>query len=192
MTLDELNALITRRERLLAKRLGWEPSPRRETLVRKLHNKLALNYTQRDELTGQPQPFDEFNVRFECEERDSKGRTWGMIYVDIFDSPLDDTFTGGDPLILRSNFVDGKGYDPETGRSWSGRGRTTTSAFANGDYWDGNNEQTLMMGSPSLGYTLENYDSGTVTLFKDPGEGSWDERIDGMKQIYQQPLVELC
>jgi len=49
-----------------------------------------------------------------------------------------------------------------------------------------------MMGSPSLGYTLENFDSGTVTLFKDPGEGSWDERTDNMKQIYQQPIYDLC
>ena len=191
MTLDELNALITRRERLLAKRLGWEPSLRRDTLVRKLHSKLDLNYAQRDELTGQPQPFDEFKVRVECEERDDKGRTWGRIYVDIFDSPLDDTFTGGDPLILRSSFTDGKGMD-KNGRTWSGRSRTSTSAFANGDYWNGDNEQTLMMGSPSLGYTLENFDTGTVTLFKDPGEGSWDERTDNMTQIYQQPIYDLC
>ena len=191
MTLEELNDLISRREGLLANRLTWEPSPRRETLVRKLHNKLSLNYTQRDELTGQPQPFDEFKVRIECEERDDKGRTWGMIYVDIFDSPLDDTFTGGDPLILRSSFTDGKGMD-DNGRSWSSRSHTSTSAFANGDYWNGDNEQTLMMGSTSLGYTMANYDSGSVTLFKDSGEGSWDERTDNMKQIYYQPLFELC
>ena len=190
-SLEELNELIQKREDRLAKRLAWEPSQRRETLVRKLQNKLARNYAQRDELTGQPQPFDEFNIRLEVEERGDQ--KFGMIYVDIFDSPLDDMFTGGDPLIMRSSFKDGPGMD-ENGRTWSGRGRGSTSAFANGDYWEGNNEQTLLMGSPQLAHTLETFDTGTVTLFIDPGKesGSWGDRKENMQQIYSQDFYELC
>ena len=187
--LEELNALIDKREGLLAKRLAMDPSDKRDRLVRKMQNRLTRNYEQRDELTGQPQPFDEFNIRLECEERGN--RKFGMIYVDIFDSPLDDTFTGGDPIIMRSSFADGKGMD-DNGRTWSSRATTRTSAFANGDYWNGDNEQTLAGGSTSLAYTLENFDDGTVTLYKDPGEGSWAERKENMTPFYSQNFYELC
>ena len=177
-SLDELNNLIAKRERLLAKRLDWEPSQRRETLVRKLHNRLARNYAQRDELTGQPQPFDEFNIRLEIQEIGDN--RLGMIHVDIFDSPLDDSFAGGDPLIMKAAFKAGKGMD-ENGRTWGGRGRTINATLTDANYWDGELEQTISMGSRRLANIFENFDTGTITLYS-----------TGMQQIHSQDFYELC
>ena len=189
-SLDELNQLIRQRENTLAKRLAWEPSDTRERLVRKVQNKLTKNYAQRDFLTGQPQPFDEFNVRLEVVETDNGKR--GNIWVDIYDSPLDSTFTGGDPLIANSSFLNGSGTNA-AGRKWKKQARTFVRAMANGDYWNGDTEQTLLVaGSKSLAHVLETFDTGNVSLFIDPQVGDFKERRENAVEIHEQDFYELC
>ena len=49
-----------------------------------------------DEVTGVELPKDSFTFRVEQTD-------WGVsVFVDIYDSPFDDTFTGGEPLVLRT------------------------------------------------------------------------------------------
>ena len=86
-----------------------------------------------DEVTGEELPKDSFTFR--VEETD-----WGVsVYVDIYDSPFDDRFTGGEPLWLRASAT-GK----HNGRGW--QSRHTTLSLANGEYWDGLARQTVMTG----------------------------------------------
>lgn len=88
-----------------------------------------------DEVTGEELPKDSFGFRV--------GQTdWGVsVFVDIYDSPFDDRFTGGEPLWLRAS---------ATGKRTS-RGthsHHTTLSLANGEYWTGESfSQTLVSGS---------------------------------------------
>jgi len=106
-----------------------------------------------DDITGVELPRDSFDFRLERTD-------WGVtVYVDIYDSPFDDTFTGGEPLKLRSS---------ATGR-YNGNGFSSlhsTITLANGQYWEGAANQTLISGSSS-NLRWEEYPNLTLTLMKD-------------------------
>ena len=106
-----------------------------------------------DEVTGAELPRDSFDFRLERTD-------WGVtVNVDIYDSPFDDTFTGGEPLKLRSSAT---GRPTRNGfSSWH-----STSTLANGQYWEGAANQTLVSGSSS-NLRWEDYPNLTLTLMKD-------------------------
>jgi len=87
----------------------------------------------------------------------------------IFDSPFDDSFTGGDRLMMQ---VEGVKTSTD-GRKFSTERWTNRDSLANGQYWEGLSEQTLMAG----GYVVDrsfDFDQVTVTLAVDNGEGVAD------------------
>ena len=86
-----------------------------------------------DPVTGEELPKDSFGFR--VVETD-----WGVsVYVDVYDSPFDDTFAGGQPLFLRAS-ASGK-------RTPGGiQSRHSTVSLASGEYWDGLARQTLVTG----------------------------------------------
>ena len=92
-------------------------------------------------------PQDTFEITY---KQPTAERSFYRFEVAITDSPFDDTFTGGDDLLLRVRAT--KPF----------RGRTITSTLANGDYWAGNDEQTLTLGG--TGYDLTDYETVTATL----------------------------
>ena len=107
-----------------------------------------------DEVTGVELPKDSFTFR--VEETD-----WGVsVFVDIYDSPFDDTFIGGEPLVLRASAT-GK-------RTANGtQSRHSTVSLANGQYWTGESySQTVMAGQSSWSNWPE-YSHLALTLAKD-------------------------
>ena len=92
-------------------------------------------------------PQDTFEITY---KQPTAERSFYRFEVAITDSPFDDTFTGGDDLLLRVRAT----------RPFGGRNITTT--LANGDYWAGNDEQTLTLGG--TGYDLTDYETVTATL----------------------------
>ena len=107
-----------------------------------------------DEVTGVELPKDSFTFR--VEETD-----WGVsVFVDIYDSPFDDTFRGGEPLVLRASAT-GK-------RTANGtQSRHSTGSLANGQYWTGESySQTVMAGQSSWSDWPE-YSHLALTLAKD-------------------------
>ena len=109
-----------------------------------------------DEVTGVELPKDSFTFR--VEETD-----FGcLVSVDIYDSPFDDTFTGGEPLVLRASAT-GK-------RTANGtQSHHTTVTLANGEYWDGGLRQTVTAGSSSWSDWPE-FSHLALTLAKDDKE----------------------
>ena len=92
-------------------------------------------------------PQDTFEITYKAPTAE---RSFYRFEVAITDSPFDDTFTGGDDLLLRVRAT--KPF----------HGRTVTSTLANGDYWAGNDEQTLTLGGSSYDFT--DYETVTATL----------------------------
>ena len=92
-------------------------------------------------------PKDTFEITYKAPTAE---RSFYRFEVAITDSPFDDTFTGGDDLLLRVRAT--KPF----------HGRTVTSTLANGDYWAGNDEQTLTLGGSSYDFT--DYETVTATL----------------------------
>ena len=88
-----------------------------------------------DEVTGVELPKDNFGFRVEQTD-------WGVsVFVDIYDSPFDDTFVGGEPLVLRASAT---GKQTRNGT----QSRHSTVSLANGEYWTGESfSQTVMTGS---------------------------------------------
>ena len=106
-----------------------------------------------DELTGVQLPRDSFGFRIEQTD-------WGVtVSVDVFDSPFDDTFTAGDPLLLRTAAT---GKQSRFGTS----SQYSTVSLANGDYWEGGFSQTLVSGRSGW-QSWEEYPSLTLMLMKD-------------------------
>ena len=89
--------------------------------------------------------------------------------VDVYDSPFDDTFTGGDPVLLN---VRATGRRTQYGTS----GRNMTTTLANGDYWAGGERQTLWIGSSNYDQFPE-YETMTVTLAIDTRDWENDNQI---------------
>ena len=89
-----------------------------------------------------------------------------MVDVDVYDSPFDDTFTGGEPLMVRSSATTVQ-VDPVTGKSCGGK--TTTSSAGLTHVWEGGNRETISFGD-SLYLDWENFREVTVTLAKNDEE----------------------
>ena len=100
-------------------------------------------------------PQDTFEITYKSPTTE---RSFYRFEVDVLDSPYDDTFSGGDDLLLRVRATRPFG------------GRTVTSTLANGDYWAGNDEQTLTLGG--TGYDLTDYETVTATLAIDTKDWS--------------------
>ena len=100
-------------------------------------------------------PQDTFEITYKAPTED---RSFYRFEVDILDSPYDDTFSGGDDLLLRVQATRPFG------------GRTVTSTLANGDYWADNAKQTLTLGGSS--YDLTDYETVTATLAIDTRDWS--------------------
>ena len=117
-----------------------------------------------DEVTGEELPKDSFGFRVEQTD-------WGVsVFVDIYDSPFDDRFTGGEPLWLRASAT-GK----HNGRGW--QSRRTTLSLANGEYWDGLARQTVMTGQ-SMWADWPEFSHLAFTLGKDRDFGFVLETAD--------------
>ena len=106
-------------------------------------------------------PQDTFEITYKAPTED---RSFYRFEVDILDSPYDDTFTGGDPVLLNVR---------ATGRrtQWGTSGRNMTTALANGDYWAGEERQTLWIGSSNY-HQFPEYETMTVTLAIDTRDWS--------------------
>jgi len=100
-------------------------------------------------------PQDTFEITYKAPTAE---RSFYRFEVDVLDSPYDDTFTGGDDLLLRVRAT----------KPFSGR--TVTSTLANGDYWTGNDEQTLTLGGSMYDFT--GYETVTATLAIDTRDWS--------------------
>ena len=118
-------------------------------------------------------PKDEFSITLSQPSPEDLPDFWRYT-VEITDSPYDDSFTGGDPLYFQIN---GRGKAGPRGGSQSFNQR---SLFANGDYWEGNESQTLMTGS-SWYSDHHQYPELTATLGIEKPTGDvalWVEEID--------------
>ena len=118
-----------------------------------------------DEVTGQELPKDSFGFRVEH-------TGWGStVFVDIYDSPFDDAFTGGEPLWLRASV---------SGRRTPGgiQSRHSTVKLADGEYWEGLANQTVLSGQSNWSLWPE-FSHLSLTLAKDPGFTTVLETFDG-------------
>ena len=163
--IDEINALIERREAKLAQ---WEETAETELdfkRVRKLTERIARAKRIRDELTGQleaPEPSlpkDEIEIATSV---DDKGIGW--FTVKITNSPYDNTYVPNDPLILKYN---GCAKDP--GLFAAKRCVTKRRGLASGDYWTEGpiGTQEFVLGSKSFAKLFEDYDTNSLTLGRD-------------------------
>lgn len=147
------------------------PIPAFESKVNRLEFKIAklqakpekIARTRRIELFEQRldklmnnAPQDTFEITYKAP---TAGRSSYWFEVAITDSPFDDTFTGGDDLLLRVQAT----------RRFSRQSMTTT--LANGDYWAGEDQQTLWVGSRNYDQFLE-YETVTATLAIDTRDWS--------------------
>ena len=89
-----------------------------------------------------------------------------MVDVDVYDSPFDDTFTGGEPLVVRSSATTVQ-VDPVTGKSCGGRTWTSSSGLTH--VWEGGNRETVSWGDSQY-LDWENFREVTVTLAKNDEE----------------------
>ena len=108
-------------------------------------------------------PQDEFSISLGQPFPQEQPDFWRYT-VDITDSPYDDSFTGGDPLWLG---VRGVGKVSHSGGS---SGFNRRSSLANGDYWEGNESQTLTVGSTWYNEDHQ-YPELTVTLATETSTG---------------------
>ena len=144
-TRERIERINERIERLQSSIESCGASERRLRRLERQNQKLINQQNKLDELTG-------LQDKAEAQEEagilpDSfafsvtpVGDVLTRVDVQIYDSPFDETFTGGEPLTLRAT-ASGK-------RTPSGiSSATSTVAFANGEYWDGLARQTLFYGS---------------------------------------------
>ena len=118
-----------------------------------------------DEVTGEELPKDSFTFRIE--ETD-----WGVsVYVDIYDSPFDDRFTGGEPLWLRAS---------ATGKrtAFGTQSRHSTMTLANGEYWTGESYSQTVMTGQSMWADWPEFSHLAFTLGKDRDFGFVLETAD--------------
>ena len=108
-------------------------------------------------------PEDEFSITLSQPSPEDLPDFWRYT-VEITDSPYDDSFTGGDPLWLG---VRGVGKVSHSGGS---SGFSRRSSLANGDYWEGNESQTLTTGSTWYNDDHQ-YPELTVTLATETSTG---------------------
>ena len=172
--MQTIERLLARIERIDARLERWAKQPqtekriaktqRQETRREHLYAQIAIIQEREaaaierakpliDEVTGFELPKDNFGFRFEQTD-------WGVtVLVDIYDSPFDDFFTGGEPLFLRAS---------ATGKQtpFGVQSRHSTVTLADGDYWEGQPLQTLVAGQGSWSAWPE-YPNLALTLGKD-------------------------
>ena len=170
-TIEELQARI---ERINERLICWADKPQTDRRIAKIERQearrdrlfakiaaieereaAAIERAQPliDEVTGEELPKDSFG--FQVEQTD-----WGVsVFVDVYDSPFDDTFVGGEPLCLKAS---------ATGKRTPGgvQNRTTTVGVASGEYWDGLARQTLVTGQSTWSDWPE-FSHLALTLSKD-------------------------
>ena len=80
--------------------------------------------------------------------------------MDIYDSPFDDTFTGGEPLVLRTG---------ATGKrtAYGTQSRYSTVSLANGEYWTGESYSQTVMTGRSMWSDWPEFSHLALTLAKD-------------------------
>ena len=153
-TIDELTGRIdTLQDRI--ERLESKPTnERREKRLTRLKNRVARleNRVDSFELSAQSNvPQDTFDILLKNDG----------VEFSIHDSAFDDTFTGGDPLIMQIHATKTK----DNGGTEIMTERTT---LANGQYWEGLSDQTVFAGG-SMFDKLQSFDQFTVTVATDDG-----------------------
>ena len=120
-------------------------------------------------------PQDEFNISLSQPFPESQPDFWRYT-VEITDSPYDDSYTGGDPLWLR---IRGNG---KVGQGGGSSGFSRHSTLANGDYWEGNESQTLTVGSTWYDEDHQHPEL-TVTLAVD--DLNWEAHKDRILKVQE-------
>ena len=172
-----IDNLTSRIERIEARIERWEDKPqtekrlakiaRQQERIERVQAKIAAN--ERDiaflaaaaeEEAASNLPVDTFEITFKQPDAE---RDFYRFEVAVYDSPFDDGFVGGEPLVMR---VSAEGKQKANGgiRNWG-----STSTLANGPYWEGLNNQTLMLGSSTFEDLLE-YPTVTAYVAKDDKE----------------------
>ena len=143
-TVERLSLQIERITDRLERLAGKPQTEKRLARIEKQTQKLLRKQARLDAITGEEVttpiaanvlPSDSFEISV------TSTRLCPRVDVEIYDSPFDDLFTGGEPLRLRAS---------ATGRIKENGGRSTytsTGTLANGEYWDGLNRQTVFTGS---------------------------------------------
>ena len=170
-SMASLDFLTGRLETIQDKISLWEnlQSPRAERRLKRLNRRLSNVQSRIDELYAQMDlPQDSFEIAFKQSD-DQYG--FDRIEFTIFDSPFDDTFTGGEPLLMEFQGT----WEGQIGHKYSRRNYTSRSTLANGQYWEGLSEQTVFAGGSFLN-DIASFDEVTVTLAVDSGNGVRDWR----------------
>tara|TARA_S200002703_G_scaffold75074_1_gene64704 strand:+ start:352 stop:912 length:561 start_codon:yes stop_codon:yes gene_type:complete len=166
-----LDRLTGRLQTIQNKILFWEASesPDAERRLKRLNRRLDRVQSRIGELSVQMNlPQDSFEISFKQSD-DQFG--FDRIEFTIFDSPFDDTFTGGEPLLMQFQGTETK----QIRHKFSRRTYTSRSTLANGQYWQGLSEQTVFAGGSFLN-DIASFDEVTVTLAVDSGNGVRDWR----------------
>ncbi len=154
--MSRADILTERLERTLERLASFQDMPitrRTERWIERLERRAERLENKIERFRG-----DEFEITFQPADD-----SWGFdrLEVNVHDSSYDDTFTGNDPLVIQ--FQGTRTLD-------NGRTETVTkrSSLADGDYWDGENEQVLMAGGNLQQF--EDFDQLTVTVATKTGD----------------------
>lgn len=157
-TIDELTGRIDTLQGRIERLESKPTNERREQRLAKLRNRVSRLEDRVDtfelsaQLTESKLPQDSFQLSI---------KNNGVEFT-VYDSVFDDTFTGGEPLIMQIEATRSKG----NGRTQRMTERTT---LANGQYWEGLSEQTIFAGG-SVFDRLQSFDQFTVTVATDDGK----------------------
>ena len=160
-TVEQLSLQIERITDRLERLAGKAQTAKRLARIEKQNQKLLRKQAKLDALTAEKVvspiaanelPSDSFEISVIPKKRMTR------IDVEIYDSPFDDTFTGGEPLRLRAS---------ATGLITNGGTRqyTSTGTLANGEYWEGLNRQTVFVGSNTFN-AFRDYPDLTVSVLR--------------------------
>ena len=156
-TIDELTGRIETLQDKIELIEGRRTTERRQRRLTRLRNRVSSLEDRVDtfklstQLTESKLPQDSFQLSI---------KNNGVEFT-VYDSVFDDTFTGGEPLVMQIEATKSKG----NGRTQRMTERTT---FANGQYWEGLSEQTIFAGG-SVFDRLQSFDQFTVTVATDNG-----------------------
>ena len=166
MSPDQLPSLYDRVDRLEAsiERLQAKPeTARRLQRIEQKQQRLAMTQGRIDTILRDA----ELKAELEQEAndallaRDSFEITYSaaddLFSIEVTDSPFDRTYDGGDPLLFR--------FVATQATAKGSRTRGTTGTLANGNYWEGNETQTLITGGDG------GFDNVTAYVLKDNGDG---------------------
>ena len=157
-TIDELTGRIETLQDKIELIEGRPTTKRRQRRLTRLRNRVLSLEDRVDtfelsaQLTESKLPQDSFQLS-------TKNNGIGFT---VYDSAFDNTFIGGDPLVMQIQATKSKG----NGRTQKMTERTT---LANGQYWEGLSEQTIFAGG-SVFDRLQSFDQFTVTVATDDGK----------------------